>query len=196
MCGTQGRGLVKVRSQISRKSRNKRRGREQGGGELRWAWGTPGWPGLLGPGASGFLPLLLLVSYHPISCCCTLFSLSFQSPTPDWPTSVSLFCLLFISLCLSVFSIFLKWSFLHFSLCHSECLSVSVSFCLLALASLVLYPCLPKNLFSVCCVFLLGCLYPHLSVYLCVCVFPGWLNVCLFVGLRQLKTLPVSHLQL
>lgn len=43
VCGNQGRNcLVEVRSLISRKSRNKRRGREEGEGEHTELGGVPG----------------------------------------------------------------------------------------------------------------------------------------------------------
>lgn len=112
---------------------------------------------------------------------------SFLSPSipPPYPVdiSISLFCLFFISLCLSVFSLCLWFGLSCICLllplkCLSICLYHSV-------CQLWSYIHLPGFLFLSLlglssCLSLFPSLCPSLS--LCVCVFSGCVNVCLSVS--------------
>lgn len=134
------------------------------------------------------LPLPLLGS-----CLCALFSLLPSSH----PCLVSHLCLRsasFSSHCLSVFSLSPWIGLSH--ICFS--LSVTLSVCLSLHHSGISGPTSlsPWASLSLRAASFSLTLCLHLSVHLslCVCVFPGCLNVCLSISLRQVDTPPMSYL--
>lgn len=181
------------------RGKNLSRGEERGEGRYTGPGGAP-----QSPGHPAQDQRWLPASPRPtssVSVAC--FPLSSVPPPPPPRISVSLFCLLFISLCVCLFSLPLWMGlFLHLSLpiCHSQCLSVCLCI-ILPVRSGISGPHVLVSLgifVSLCPVCLLFSLSLSLSVHLCLSASVSSLGACLSVcpsfHLRQLKTPLMSHL--